>query len=64
MKCGKVVLATIQDYKDPKLKYHVNLLKRYASVFDDEELKNLAPYSLQLVYRGEKDRAYVVDILE
>ena len=44
-----------RDYRDPKLKYRV---------FNDEELKNLAPYSLQLVYRGEKDRAYVVDILE
>ena len=63
-KYGKVLLATIQDHRDPKLKYRVYLPKRHASVFDDEELKNLAPYSLQLVYRGEKDRAYVVDILE
>ena len=54
----------LQDYRDPKLKYRVYLPKRYTGVFEDEELKNLVPCSLQLIYRGEKDRAYIVDIVE
>ena len=58
-KYGKAVLPTIQDYRDTKLKYRVYLPKRYASVFDDDELKNLVPYSLQLVYRGEKDLSLI-----
>ena len=63
-KYGNVVLATIRDYTDDKMKYRVYLPKIYAGVFVDEELKHLAPYSLHLVYHGQKDRAYVVDILQ
>ena len=63
-KYGNAVIATIQDYRESRLKYRVYLPKRYAGVFDDDELKNLTPYSLHLIYRGEKDRAYVVDILD
>ena len=63
-KYGKAVLVTLQDYRDPRLKYRVYLPKRYAGVFEDEELKNLVPCSLQLIYRGEKDRAYIVEIVQ
>ena len=62
-KYGNAVVATIQDYTDDKLKYRVYLPRRYAGVWEDDELKHLAPNSLYLVYRGEKNRAYVVDIL-
>lgn len=55
-KYGNAVLATIQEYRDNKLKYRVYLPKRYAGVFVDDEFKQFSAIFTT--------RAYEVDNLE
>lgn len=61
-KYGDCLLATIQYPEDVDKQYPVYLHKRYTDVLTNEEVEQIVPLSLCMIYRGKKEQTSFLDI--